>query len=140
MRVYRDFHDINRTLTMKLIPLFIRQFIASLGIYIFLSLPSYGFLEGTLISSDSSTLKLYPQPNLEQPEIGTGNVGDKVIVLEQIYNNQGEPWDHIRLVRSPDSEGWIRDSYVDKPSEKAASDNPYDPSNYYQINQFQYND
>jgi hypothetical protein len=122
---------------MRFIPLFLRHFIAILGIYLILSVPAFAFLEGTLISSDSSTLKLYPQPNLEQAELGTGNVGDKVIVLEQVYNNQGENWDHIRMVQSPDIEGWIKESYVDKPSDKAASDNPYDPSNYYQINQFQ---
>ena len=102
------------------------------------STPVFAFLEGALISSDSSTLKIYPQPNLEQAEIGTGNVGEKVMVLEQAYSNNGEGWDHIRLVKAPKIEGWIQDSYVDKPDHKVVSDDPYDPSNYYQINQFEY--
>ena len=114
------------------------QAIALLGVSLIAIVPVIASVEGMLISSDSSTLKIYGQPNREQPAIASGNVGDEVIILEQAYNNQGNIWDRVRLVIDPQIEGWIADSYVAQEQKQNVYDDPYDPHNYYQLNQFQY--
>jgi len=98
--------------------------------------------EGMLISSDNSTLKIYPQPNQELPEIATASVGEKVTVLEKVYNNDAQIWDRIRLIDGAKIEGWISDGYVvvEEKENSNESNDPYDPSNYYQINQVNYDD
>lgn len=122
---------------MKLIITFFIQTIAILALWLTMTIPVFAIaLEGRLISSDSSTLEIYPQPNREQSAIGTENVGNKVLILEQVYNNQGEIWDRVRLVHPPEIEGWIADSYVEREQSENASNDPYNPKNYYQLNQF----
>lgn len=121
---------------MQLIKKGLFQAIAILGFWLLMIIPAFAYPEGTLISAESSSLKIYPQPNSEQPAIASGEGGDKVIILEKTYNNQGEIWDRIRLVNSPQVEGWLADNYIDQPSGETLFDDPYDPRNYYQPNQF----
>ncbi|MGK7933310.1 MAG: hypothetical protein AB4041_18020 [Microcystaceae cyanobacterium] len=115
----------------------VKQAIAILTVWFLIISPSFAFPEGMIISADNNQVNIYPQPNQEQPAIATGNVGDTVMLLETAYNNQGEMWDHVRLMLSPQIEGWINDSYLQKETIEQPSDNPYDPKNYYQLNQFQ---
>ena len=121
---------------MKLIVTFLIYAISFMGLWLTATLPVFANIEGTVISADSSTLKIYPQPNQEQAAIGSCEVGNKVIILEQAYNNQGEIWDRVRLVNLPQLEGWLSDSYVDQKQPENVSQDPYAPENYYQLNQF----
>ena len=85
-----------------------------------------------LISSEPGTpLAIYPDPSREQPALGYGEEGDKILVLEKIYSNQGNPWDRIRLLTSPPLEGWIADVYVKRENSDDPPDNPYKNSNQY---------
>ena len=85
-----------------------------------------------LISVESEqTLAIYPDPSYQQAPLGYGKGGDKIIVLEQIYNNQGDICDRIRLIKSPQLEGWIADAYVRRELSEKDSVNPYEQGNQY---------
>jgi hypothetical protein len=85
-----------------------------------------------LISSEPGTpLAIYPDPSREQSPLGYGEVGDKILVLEKIYSNDGNPWDRIRLLTSPQLEGWIADVSVKREKSDDLPDNSYEKSNQY---------
>ncbi len=86
-----------------------------------------------LIPSDSATsVAIYPDPSREQSPLGYGEAGDKIWVVEEIYNNDGARWDRIRLVESPQLEGWIADVDVKRTQSNNHSSNPYlQPNLYY---------
>lgn len=110
--------------------------IACMGLWLPLTLPALAnqeiYQSALLISSEPGTpLAIYPDPSREQPALDYGEVGDKILILEKIYSNQGNPWDRIRLLASPQLEGWIADVYVEREKSEEHSDNPYDQSNQY---------
>jgi len=109
---------------------------ASMGLWFPLTIPALAnqeiYQSALLISSEPGTpLAIYPDPSREQSPLGYGEVGDKILVLEKIYSNDGNPWDRIRLLTSPQLEGWIADVYVKREKSDEHSDNPYEKSNQY---------
>jgi len=110
--------------------------IACMGLWFPLTIPALAnqeiYQSALLISSEPGTpLAIYPDPSREQSPLGYGEVGDKILVLEKIYSNDGNPWDRIRLLTSPQFEGWIADVYVKRETSEEDSDNPYEQSNRY---------
>ena len=110
--------------------------IACMGLWFYLTIPALAnqeiYQSGLFISSEPGIpLAIYPDPSREQPALGYGEVGDKILVLEKIYSNQGNPWDRIRLSSSPQLEGWIADVYVKREKFDEPSENPYEQSNQY---------
>ena len=110
--------------------------IACMGLWFPLTIPALANQEiyqaALLISSEPGTpLAIYPDPSREQSPLGYGEVGDKILVLEKIYSNDGNPWDRIRLLTSPQLEGWIADVYVKREKSDDLPDNSYDQSNQY---------
>jgi hypothetical protein len=110
--------------------------IACMGLWFHWTIPALAnqeiYQSALLISSEPGTpLAIYPDPSREQPALGYGEVGDKILILEKIYSNQGNPWDRIRLSSSPQLEGWIADVYVKREKSEEDSDNPYEQSNPY---------
>ena len=110
--------------------------IACMGLWFPLTLPALAnqeiYQSALLISSEPGTpLAIYPDPSREQPALGYGEVGDKILVLEKIYSNDGNSWDRIRLLTSAQLEGWIADVYVKREKSDEHSDNPYEKSRQY---------
>jgi hypothetical protein len=110
--------------------------IACMGLWFPLTIPALAnqeiYQSALLISSEPGTpLAIYPDPSREQSPLGYGEVGDKILVLEKIYSNDGNPWDRIRLLTSPQLEGWIADVSVKSEKSDEHSDNPYDQINQY---------
>jgi Mrp family chromosome partitioning ATPase len=61
-----------------------------------------------LIGSDpKATLEIYGSPGTQQPAIAKAEVGDQVRVIEQAFDNNGNRWDRIQLLKSSQVEGWI---------------------------------
>lgn len=91
-----------------------------------------GYQSALLIPSDSAaSVAIYPDPSREQSPLGYGEAGDKIWVVEEIYNNDGARWDRIRLVESPQLEGWIADAEVKRDQSSNSSSNPYIQPNLY---------
>jgi hypothetical protein len=110
--------------------------IACMGLWFPLTIPALAnqeiYQSALLISSEPGTpLAIYPDPSREQSLLGYGEVGDKILVLEKIYSNDGNPWDRIRLLTSPQLEGWIADVSVKREKSDEDSDNPYEKNNQY---------
>ena len=110
--------------------------IASLGLWFPLTFSVWTeqeiYQSALLISSEPGTpLAIYPDPSREQPALGYGEEGDKILVLEKIYSNDGNPWDRIRLLTSPQLEGWIADVSVKREKSDDPPDNPYEKSRQY---------
>jgi hypothetical protein len=110
--------------------------IACLGLWFPLTIPVLAnqeiYQSALLISSEPGTpLAIYPDPSREQSPLGYGEEGDKILVLEKIYSNDGNPWDRIRLLTSPPLEGWIADVYVKREKSDDPPENPYKNSNQY---------
>lgn len=110
--------------------------IACMGLWFPLTIPTLAnqeiYQSALLISSElGMPLAIYPDPSREQPALGYGEVGDKILVLEKIYSNDGNPWDRIRLLTSPQLEGWIADVSVKREKSDDPPDNFYEKSNQY---------
>jgi len=110
--------------------------IAFMGLCFALTIPALAnqeiYQSALLISSEPGTpLAIYPDPSREQSPLGYGEEGDKILVLEKIYSNDGNPWDRIRLLTSPPLEGWIADVYVKREKSDDPPENPYKNSNQY---------
>lgn len=110
--------------------------IAFMGLWFPLTIPALAnqeiYQSALLISSEPGTpLAIYPDPSREQSPLGYGEEGDKILVLEKIYSNDGNPWDRIRLLTSPRLEGWIADVSVKREKSDEDSDNLYEKSRQY---------
>ena len=110
--------------------------IACLGLWFPLTIPVLAnqeiYQSALLISSEPGTpLAIYPDPSREQSPLGYGEEGDKILVLEKIYSNDGNPWDRIRLLTSPPLEGWIADVSVKREKSDDPPEKPYKNSNQY---------
>jgi hypothetical protein len=107
-----------------------------MGLWFPLTIPALAnqeiYQSALLISSEPGTpLAIYPDPSREQSPLGYGEEGDKILVLEKIYSNDGNPWDRIRLLTSPQLEGWIADVSVKREKSDDPPENPYKNSNQY---------
>jgi len=110
--------------------------IACLGLWFPLTIPVLAnqeiYQSALLISSEPGTpLAIYPDPSREQSPLGYGEEGDKILVLEKIYSNDGNPWDRIRLLTSPPLEGWIADVSVKRGKSDDPPEKPCKNSNQY---------
>ncbi|MEB3312169.1 MAG: hypothetical protein VKJ02_18235 [Snowella sp.] len=110
--------------------------IACFGVWLSLAFPTLAnqelYQSALLIPIESSTsAAIYPDPSREQAPLGYGEAGDKIWIVEEIYNNDGERWDRIRLTESPQLEGWIVDANVKRDQDNSPSSNPYLQPNFY---------
>jgi hypothetical protein len=89
--------------------------------------------QAQLIGSDpKATLEIYGSPGRQQPAIAKAEVGDRVRVIEQAYDNDGNRWDRVQLLESSQIEGWISEELI-----KLQDTFPNTPRSnpYFQINQ-----
>ena len=108
--------------------------IACIGLWFNLTIPALAnqemYQSALLISSEPNIpLAIYPDPSFEQVALGHGEVGDEILLLEQIYNNQGDLCDRVRLLKAPQLEGWIADVYVKREPSENHIKNPYEQTN-----------
>jgi len=62
-------------------------------------------------------IPLYLRPAANQPNVGYGNNGASVTVLEQVASflpeaDQDSAWNHIRLDEAPYTEGWVQGRFL----------------------------
>jgi hypothetical protein len=85
-----------------------------------------------LIGSDpKATLEIYGSPDKQQPAIAKAEVGDRVRVIEQAFDNDGNRWDRVQLLESSQLEGWISEESI-KLQDTLPKTTPSNP--YFQIN------
>jgi hypothetical protein len=87
-----------------------------------------------LIGSDpKAIIEIYGSPGTQQPAIAKAEVGDRVRVIEQAFDNDGNRWDRIQLLKSSQLEGWISEELI-KLQDTVPATPPSNP--YFQINPF----
>ncbi|MEM6450027.1 MAG: hypothetical protein AAF703_06920 [Cyanobacteria bacterium P01_D01_bin.105] len=73
-------------------------------------------------------IPLYLRPAANQPNVGYGNNGAVVTVLEQVASflpeaDQSAAWNHIRLENAPYTEGWVQGKFLLMEDNEATIDN-----------------
>ena len=112
-----------------------RRLLPSVGIVIALVLCVAGFIIGPVHAASlrsnqavaqsailvgpkkDSPIPLYLRPAANQPNVGYGNSGALVTVLEQVASflpeaDQSSAWNHIRLEDPPYTEGWVQGRFL----------------------------
>ncbi len=65
---------------------------------------------------------VYPKPGTDKQQVGYGEGGDRVTIVEQVGSNEGVTWDYVRFEKAPQLEGWIQSSFISMESDFSAQD------------------